>query len=321
MIRRLAAKLANRVADRIAVRLGGKGGAERADRAARLAAKLCIERVRKLPDASPLSAGEFQVYSQWGEDGIIQFLISRVPLASRTFVEFGVQDYTESNTRFLLINDDWSGLVIDSSQEDVDFIRSDRIYWRHDLHAECAFITRDNINGLISARFPGEELGILSVDIDGNDHWIWEAITCVRPSIVICEYNSVFGDHRAVTIPYDAVFDRTKAHHSNLYYGASLAAFCRLAERKGYAFVGSNSAGNNAFFVRSDRLTGLKALTAKQGYVESKYRESRGPDGRLNYLAGVERLRAISALPLVDLEAGQTRPIRELFADELSAKR
>lgn len=320
MLKKMMRAMLDRLADRISSRMlvaGPSGSA--AERSLVLAAKLALAHVQALPDASPLADAEFKVYSQWGEDGIIQFLVSRVRPLEPTFVEFGTQNYTESNTRFLLVNDNWRGLVMDGSEAEIGFVRSDVIYWRHDLEAVSAFITAENIDQLIARRFAGPELGLLSVDIDGNDYWVWRAITRVQPSIVVCEYNSIFGARLAVTTPYRPDFQRTVAHHSNLYYGASLQALCRLAAEKGYAFVGSNSAGNNAFFVRRDRLGGLRALSAAEGYVESKYRESRDASGRLSYLRGRERLRAIRELPLVDLETGNTRSIRELYADELSA--
>jgi hypothetical protein len=283
-----------------------------------LLGQLCARHMGAQPRPARIAETEFRVYSQWGEDGIIQYLTSVVPIAEKTFVEFGVQDYVESNTRFLLVKDNWSGLIIDSSKEHVRAVSQSRLVWRHDLTPLCCFIDRDNINELIATRFPGEALGLLSIDIDGNDYWVWRAITRVRPDIVVCEYNSVFGPDLAVTIPYSADFDRTRAHHSNLYFGASLAALCHLADEKGYAFVGSNSAGNNAFFVRSDRLSGLRRLTSAEGYVESKFRESRDATGRLNYLSGVERLRAIHDLPLVDVTDDSTRSIRQLYGTLLS---
>jgi hypothetical protein len=306
------------VADRISsrIRMGGPAAAA-AERALLLGGKLAAARVRCLPAGTPLAEVEFKVYSQWGEDGILQFLIGHVRPLEQTFVEFGTQDYTESNTRFLLVNDNWRGLIMDGSERAMEFVRGDVIYWRHDLEALRAFITAENINELIARRFPGPELGLLSVDIDGNDYWVWQAVTRVQPAIVVCEYNSIFGARLAVTVAYRDNFDRTAAHHSNLYYGASLSALCRLADRKGYAFVGSNSAGNNAFFVRRDRLSGLPALSAAEGYVESRYRESRDAGGRLSYLRGIERLRALQDLPLLDLDTGEERPIRELYAAEL----
>ena len=97
-----------------------------------------------------IRAHEFKVFSQWGEDGIIQFLINQINIPNRIFIEFGVQNYTESNTRFLLQNNNWSGLVIDGSQNNISYVKNDPIYWRYNLKAECAFIDRDNINRLIS---------------------------------------------------------------------------------------------------------------------------------------------------------------------------
>jgi hypothetical protein len=288
-----------------------------AQRALLLGAKLNTARVRALPDNSPLGDAEFQVFSQWGEDGIIQYLLSRIDILSPTFVEFGVENYLESNTRFLVINNNWKGLVLDSSQRHIDFIKADDICWRHDLDARCAFITTDNINDLIARRFPNDALGLLSIDIDGNDYWVWKAIR-YRPAIVICEYNSVLGPRAAVTIPYQPDFTRHAAHHSGLYWGASLAAFCRLADEKGYAFVGSNSAGVNAFFVRRDLLRGLKTLTAVDGYVESRFRDSRDENGRLSFLSGRDRLRAIQDLPVTDISEGKTHSIRDVLAQELS---
>src|SRR6185369_15168662 len=111
-------------------------------------ARIELRQMQLLP-IRPLRDAELKVFSQFGEDGILQYLLRHVPVPKRVFVEFGVSDYAESNTRFLLQNDNWSGLVIDGSRENVDFIRSQPYYWRHTLKAECAFIDRDNINGLI----------------------------------------------------------------------------------------------------------------------------------------------------------------------------
>ncbi|HET9404423.1 MAG TPA: hypothetical protein VFO57_07575 [Burkholderiales bacterium] len=319
VVKSIGRRILDALAQRIAARIRAPKGAT--ERSLLLLGRMLALNAKSLPAGTPLAEAEFGVFSQFGEDGIIQHLLAHVPVSSGTFVEFGVQHYVESNTRFLLLQDNWSGLVIDSSPKYIERIRADGMYWRHDLTATCAFITRDNIAALIAERFPEEELGLLSIDIDGNDYWVWEAITHVRPSIVICEYNSVLGARLAVTVPYSGDFDRAKAHYSHLYFGASLPALCRLAERKGYAFVGSNSAGVNAFFVRKDRLGGLRALSAMEGYVASKFRESRDPSGRMSHLAGMDRLRAIADLPLLDLETGNLRPIRELFARELSRRK
>jgi hypothetical protein len=253
-------------------------------------------------DASQISEAEFRVFSQWGEDGIIQHLLRHVPISRKTFVEFGVEDYRESNTRFLLVNDQWSGLVIDGSQSNIDYIKRDSIYWRYNLKAVQAFITKENINELIRSNGLGGEIGLLSIDIDGNDYWVWNAIDVVDPRIVIVEYNARFGPDRAVTIPYQADFNRSSAPGSGIYYGASLAALANLGRRKGYALVGSNSAGNNAFFVRRDlKPATMLELTPLEAFVRSQFRETRGAAGQLLFLDHAQEDAILEGLPLVEV--------------------
>lgn len=253
-------------------------------------------------DQFDLKANEFRTFSQWGEDGIIQFLIRNIPIDEKIFVEFGVQNYTESNTRFLLINNNWSGLVIDGSEDYINYIKNDQIYWQYNLKAVHAFITKDNINELLINNGIKGKIGILSVDIDGNDYWVWEAINVVNPAIVITEYNYRFGKDKAVTIPYQEEFVRSQAHYSMIYYGTSLKALCLLANQKNYAFVGCNSAGNNAFFVRRDlKPDFLKELTPEEGYVEGKFRESRDENGKLAFLSAEAEQKILAQLPLIEI--------------------
>lgn len=259
-----------------------------------------------------LRDAEFRIFSQFGEDGIIQHLISRVPIQHDVFVEFGVDDYRESNTRFLLCNNNWRGLILDGGTAHIDFIRSDPIGWRHSIDARSVFVTRDNINQSIAQAGISGDIGLLSVDIDGNDYWVLEAIDVVSPRIIVVEYNSTFGSEAAVTVPYDPSFDRTKAHPSNLYWGASLAALCLAADRMGMAFVGSNSNGNNAFFVRRDVLADLSPLTPQEGWVDARFRESRDREGNLTYLGGrAKRLDAIADKPLVNVVNGSMTTVRD----------
>lgn len=255
---------------------------------------------------------EFKVFSQWGEDGVIQFLVNQINITNKVFIEFGVQNYTESNTRFLLQNDNWSGLVIDGSEDNINFIKNDPIYWRHNLKAECAFIDRCNINDLIRSNGISGDIGLLSVDIDGNDYWVWEAIDSVNPSIVICEYNSLFGPTAKVSIPYDKDFVRTTAHYSNLYYGASISALTSLAERKGYSLLGSNKAGNNIFFVRNDLIGELATSRPEEAYVKAQFRESRDINGKLSFLDFEQRLELIMELVIYDLVTGKNVKIKDL---------
>ncbi len=274
---------------------------------------LNIQRIKSMGRIEYLEDAEFKVFSQCGEDGIIQYLISRIPIPNKIFVEFGVENYTESNTRYLLINDNYTGLVIDGDKRHIEYIKDDPIYWRHELNAICEFITKENINTIIKDNEICGDIGIMSIDLDGNDYWIWQTIDVVSPRIVVCEYNSIFGADYALTVPYNKNFNRTYAHFSNLYFGASLKALCQLAEEKGYDFVGSNSTGSNAFFVRKDVSQGVRKCSVKEGYVISKLREARDEKGNLTYISKEERIKTIADMDVVDINAKKIIKIKEVI--------
>jgi hypothetical protein len=244
---------------------------------------------------------EFKIFSQRGEDGIIQYLIKHVSIKNKIFIEFGVENYMESNTRFLMMNNNWSGLIIDGSAENIDSIRKREWFWKYDLKTQCAFIDRDNINELLD-KDGFKDIGILS--IDGNDYWIFQELNFskLNPSIVIIEYNGLFGSERTISVPYDKCFNRTKAHFSNLFFGASLAALVHLASQKGYELIGCCDAGSNAFFVRKDLLNNkVRKLSVLKAYKEDKCRQSRGRRGELSLLVGNERLSIIQGLNVVNV--------------------
>jgi hypothetical protein len=263
---------------------------------------LILSALNEARNSTNLTDYEFKVFSQWGEDGIIQYLSKAIELKHKTFIEFGVESFMEANCRFLLMKDNWSGYVIDGSSSNIEKLKSSYFYWKYHIDAVDAFITKDNIDDLLAKSGFAEDLGILSIDIDGNDYFILEAINTVRPRILICEYNDVFGA-RKISVPYDANFFRTRKHYSNLYFGASLSAITLLANKKGYSLVGTNSAGCNAFFVRNDLLNEkIEVLTAEQAFLPSKIRQSRNRRGILSYLAGNDRLKEIKGLPVVNVE-------------------
>jgi hypothetical protein len=266
---------------------------------------------RQLAGCSDPGAAAFRVFSQWGEDGIIQNLVRQVPVERRVFVEFGVENYTESNTRFLLANDQWSGLVIDGSADHIAYIRRDPIYWACNLKAEHSFITPENIEGILERNGIAGDIGLLSVDIDGNDYWVWQAIRSVSPRIVVCEYNSHFGPSAELTTPYDPGFVRDRAHFSKIYYGASVAALASLGRQKGYALVAANAVGNNLFFVRNDLVGSLRTLTSREAWRPAEFREFHDENGQLTFDDYAERVRKIEHLPVHDLSTGQSRPLRE----------
>jgi|SRR6185437_10656966 len=257
---------------------------------------------------SSIAEAEFKIFSQWGDDGIIQYLINAIEMP-KTFVEFGVQNYYEANTRFLLINDNWSGLIIDGSKENIESVYQQDICWRFDLKAVDAFITAENINNLISSNGFSGEIGLLSVDIDGNDYWVLKSIEVISPVVIIVEYNSTFGSERYISIPYEPDFFRTKAHFSNLYWGASLPAFCHLCDEKGYTLIGCNSNGNNAYFVRNDKIGSLPKPTIAEAFVNSKFRDSRGPTGAFTYLDKNQQLEMIKGMKVINVKTNDCESI------------
>jgi hypothetical protein len=256
-----------------------------------------VTRIESLKDV------EFSVFSQFGDDGIIQWLINNIDIPNNTFIEFGIEDYGESNTRFLMMNDNWSGLVMDGSIENIEKLKSQYYYWRHDLVAKAIFITRDNIAPLISERNFQTDVGLLHIDLDGNDYYIWKAIQAIRPIIVIVEYNSLFGIDRPISVIYDDAFVRSAAHYSTLFWGSSLLSLYKLSEEKGYSFIGCNSAGNNAYFVRNDKINEkINPVSLAEGFVEKKYRESRDSAGRLTYLSKKDELALLRGLRVFNTE-------------------
>lgn len=256
-----------------------------------------------------IQSAEFKVFSQFGDDGIIQFLVNYLDLPHKTFVEFGVEDYRESNTRFLMVNNNWKGLIMDGSEENMRKVVSSGYYWRYDLTAKKLFVDKDNINAFIAEQGFAGRLGLLHIDIDGNDYWLWKAIDAIDPTIVIMEYNSVFGSEKPWTVPYDKDFQRTKAHSSNLFWGSSILSLCDLAEEKGYIFIGTNSAGNNAYFIKKGFEKGLRALAAKEGYTLSRYRESRDPQGRKTFISGPDRLKALKGTDVFNTRTNKLEKI------------
>jgi len=279
-----------------------------------LAAQPLIQTIRSGKSFSSLHEAKFKVFSQFGDDGIIQYLMHRLAPLPDSFVEFGVGNYRESNTRFLLLNNNWRGLVLDGHAGSIKQIQQDEIYWRHTLTTRFAWITRDNINDLLrEAEFSGE-IGLLSIDIDGNDYWVWEKLEVLDPVITIVEYNSIFGPDLAVTIPYDPNFARHQAHYSGQFWGASLPALTQLAEKKGYSLVGCNSAGNNAYFIRKDKIDGFPVRTVKEAFVDARFRDSRDKGGKLSYLAGARRFQAIADLEVYDLRQNKIAPLKSLRA-------
>jgi hypothetical protein len=223
-----------------------------------------------------LARREFTAYSQDGEDGIFLYIFSRIGTTDRRFVEFGVGNPAKCNSANLVKNFGWRGLLIDCERKFVEGARA--------FHAPTtpgdpepvtvveSLITVENINELIGSAGLSGEIDLLSVDIDGNDYWVWKAIEVVHPRVVVIEYNASFGSDQNLITCYDPSFVRFEKHVSGFYYGASLTALAALGRAKGYRLIGCDSGGLNAFFVSDDSADGVfdEATPAQAYYADSR---------------------------------------------------
>ena len=244
-----------------------------------------------------LTARRFSLSSQNEEDGIIHAIFDTVGDGSRRFVEIGAGT-NGGNSGFLASECGWSGMMLEANEDRLSKLK---------MHFEPLGITclgnwvaRENINDFIRDSGCEGEIDLLSIDIDGNDYWIWESITACSPRLVIIEYNSLFGPDRAVVVPYDAEFDRHRfveaAEGGHYYFGASLQALSRLAEQKGYRLVVTEPRGVNAFFLRNDVGQEIPACDPSSTYRMLVKYGRRGHD-LFEYISEHD-------LPLIDLDAG-----------------
>ena len=230
--------------------------------------KLRNQNLNNLDDLS------LSVFSQFNEDAIIQFLVKNLNIKNESFVEFGVENYEEANTRLLLEKDNWSGLVIDSSENNINYIKSQNYFWRHNLTALSHFISAENINEILKENNLKGEIGVLYIDTDGNDFWIWKEISQIKPVILVIEYNAKLGSEKSLSIKYNSNFRRASSGLDKLIYGASLKALEKISEEKGYSLVCTNKNGNNAFFVRDDYLNQkIYKQSTQQCFKMSSFRE------------------------------------------------
>ena len=244
-----------------------------------------------------LTARRFSLSSQNEEDGIIHAIFDTVGEGSRRFVEIGAGT-NGGNSGFLASECGWSGMMLEANEDRLSKLK---------MHFEPLGITclgnwvaRENINDFIRDSGCEGEIDLLSIDIDGNDYWIWEAVTACSPRLVIIEYNSLFGPDRAVVVPYDPEFDRHRfveaAEGGHYYFGASLHALSRLAEQKGYRLVVTEPRGVNAFFLRNDVGQEIPACDPSSTYRMLVKYGRRGHD-LFEYISEHD-------LPLIDLDAG-----------------
>lgn len=206
------------------------------------------ENIKKESDPKNLRNFENKIFSQNGEDGILQEIFKRIGTTNNFFVEFGVENGQECNGRHLLESCGWSGLWIDGSKENVQQAKVQ--FKKFPITIVDHFITKENIVELFSQSAVIKNLDLLSIDIDGNDYWIWQELKSYKARVVVIEYNAKYLANQDWIMPYNS----KHLYDGSAYFGASLKALCQLGENLGYRLVGCDSVGVNAFFVREDLL-------------------------------------------------------------------
>ena len=220
-----------------------------------------------LPYPDRLLAQRFNLYAQNEEDGLVLALLKEAGIRTRSFVDIGCGD-NGGNSGFLAIELGFRGLMIDADERKVTASR--RRFDDERIAVEEAFVTRENVNQLIASHGLSGEIDFLSIDIDGNDVWVLDALDAVSPRVLAVEYNSLFGAERAVTIPYQPRFSRKDVAPVDevgaRYYGASLRGVAVVARRKGYRLVVVEPRGTNAFLLRDDVATHVPELDPAEGF-------------------------------------------------------
>lgn len=222
-------------------------------------------------DPRCLARYEHKVYSQDGSDGIVREIFARIGEGERYFVEFGIGNGLENNTAFLIAQG-WRGLWIEGSPESTAAARASLAgpIDAGRLALTGSFVTAENIEGLFSGAGVPEEPAFMSIDIDGNDYWVWSAIERYRPRLVEIEYNGMFPPG----VPWVKRYDPASTWSADSYLGASLESLARLGEKKGYGLVACTLAGTNAFFIRRDLLDEdafVGPFTAERHYEPPRY--------------------------------------------------
>jgi len=225
----------------------------------------------KYQDAKRLTRYEHKGFSQHGEDGMIEEIFRRIKTTSQFFVEFGCGKHGTENNSLLLLLKGWQGIWMEYKPVYVERIKSKfkPLIDKGKLSVWCACITSENINEVFAeCQVPGE-FDLLSIDIDGNDYWVWQALTGFSPRVVVMEYNAIFPP----SMPWVMKENLKHKWDGTSHFGASLKSLELLGARKGYKLVGCDFGGGNAFFVRED-LAGdlfLAPFTAENHYEPPRY--------------------------------------------------
>lgn len=233
-----------------------------------------LQDMRRWWQSGDLRAYERSVFSQNGEDGIIKEIFRRIGTRHRFFVEFGVETGVECNSARLVREENWSGVFLEPVPELCTQLQQNYSAWPG-VRCQQTAVTSRNIEDLLAAHQVPVDFDLLSIDIDGNDYWVWKAIERWQPRLVVIEYNAIFPP------PVRWVMKENVEHRwdGTNYYGASLTSLTLLAREKGYTLIATDSRGVNAFFIRSELLRPDLFLDTALHYHYSPFKHPLCPNG------------------------------------------
>jgi len=279
----------------------------------------CIGKVQislnrnKYEEVEDLIETEVKIFSQNGEDGIIDYLVHKLKVDKKNFIEIGVGNYRESNTRFLYNRYHPKGLIIDYIDDMKKKVTKHVNFWKGDLRICNQKIDADNILDILNKNCD-YEIDFFSIDIDSIDYWIIKKLKNDISKIFVAEYNPVFGAELEVTVPNISGFERSKYHYSYLCYGMSLKALINLMDQKGYYFIGTNLQKINAFFILKEfkKEVFFKNIKIKSldNYTNSNIRDSRDINNNLNFLSGNNKFKEIKDCEVINLKDNKNELVK-----------
>ncbi len=261
-----------------------------------------------------LSDVDYKIFSQNGEDGILDYLLYQLKIEKPKYIEIGVGDYTESNTRFIFERCSPKGTVVDCLENLEEKIKKNFSLWKSELKIVNDFVNPNNIIKIMREADTLNNLDIFSLDIDGIDYWILKELPKDFSKIAIVEFNPIFGKNLKVSVPNIINFDRKKYHYSNLCFGMSLQAAIEIMNEKNFYFVGTNLLRNNAFFVsknyKKEKYFKNLMINNIENSTDANFTESRDIKGNLNFLNYQKRVKEILECEVIDLSVNSNTKIK-----------
>ena len=260
---------------------------------------------------------EVKVFSQNGEDGILNYICDVLDMGKPSVIEIGAGNFQECNTRYLAEHRSANVLAVDSRPDLQTTIELLPVSLKTNVLYQTCWVTTKNINQIIGkAKNLFGEVDILSLDIDGNDYWVLKEANLIGIKVIVVEFNPLLSRTLPVSVPRNEAFDRTTEHFSWLYYGANLQAFMYLLGERGFSFIGTSRHGSNAFFVAQE-LENNFALNFKELalYTDVRSRESRGKTGELTFVSGQDRVKLIEEMQVINVLNGEILQILECWKD------